>query len=131
MKKRILLLDDEIDFAYIMKRTLEMTGVYEVRTSVVSGTFQQVARAFKPDLILLDCMMPCMDGGEVASVIQNDPELKDIPFMFLTATIDEPETRPSLCYQGEQTYLPKTIPLEQLYRHVEEHLAKTAPAEAP
>jgi CheY-like chemotaxis protein len=96
MKKRILLLDDEMDFASVMKMTLELTGQYEVRTAVRSTTVLQVAHDFKPDLILLDCMMPVMDGGEVAAQIQADAELKDTPFMFLTA----PPTRSSSAPAG-------------------------------
>ena len=125
MKKRILVLDDEMDFVNVMKMTLQMTGKYEVRTTVRSTTFLQVAQDYRPDLILLDCMMPGMDGGEIAAQIQADPVLKDTPFMFLTATADEPETRPSGCYDGEQTYLPKTMELDDLFKFIE---AKLEPA---
>ena len=124
MKKRILLLDDEMDFASVMKMTLELTGQYEVRTAVRSMTFLQVARDYKPDLILLDCMMPGMDGGEVAGQIQADPELKDTPFMFLTATADQIEQRPSRCYEGVQTFLPKTMDLDDLLKCIEARLAR-------
>ncbi len=123
MKKRILVLDDEMDFANVMKMTLQMTGQYEVRTTVRSPTFLQVAQDYRPDLILLDCMMPGMDGGEIAAQIQADPVLKDTPFMFLTATADEPESRTSRCYEGEQTYLPKTMELDDLFKHIEAKLA--------
>lgn len=124
MKKRILLLDDELDFAHVMKMTLEMTGQYEVRTAVRSTTFIEVARDYRPDLILLDCMMPALDGGEVAGQIQADPVLKDTPFMFLTATADQPEQRPSRCYAGVQTFLPKTMELTDLMRFIEARLAQ-------
>ena len=124
MKKRILLLDDEMDFASVMKMTLELTGEYEVRTAVRSTTFLQVAQDFRPDLILLDCMMPGLDGGEVAGQIQADPQLKDTPFMFFTATADQVEQRPSRCYQGVQTYLPKTMELDDLLKCIEAKLAK-------
>ncbi len=124
MKKRILVLDDEMDFVDIMKRMLQMTGQYEVRTTVRSTTFLQVAQDYKPDLILLDCMMPGLDGGEIAAQIQADPVLKDTPFMFLTATADKVESRPSGCYDGEQTYLPKTMDLDELFKHIGERLAE-------
>lgn len=127
MKKRILLLDDEMDFANVMKMTLELTGEYDVRTTVRSTTFMDVARDFKPDLILLDCMMPALDGGEVAAQIQADPALKDTPFLFLTATADEPEQRTSRCFEGTQTFLPKTIELEDLYRFIQAKLGSHAP----
>jgi CheY-like chemotaxis protein len=127
MKKRILVLDDEMDFVDVMKMTLQMTGQYEVRTTVRSSTFLQVAQDFRPDLILLDCMMPGLDGGEIAAQIQADPALKDTPFMFLTATADRAETKPSACYEGEQTYLPKTMDLDDLFKCIEAKLAETSP----
>lgn len=133
MKKRILILDDEIDFTFIMKRLLELSGKYEVRTTVMPATFMDVARAYRPDLILLDCMMPTLDGGEIAAQLQADPDLRETPFMFLTATIDAPESRPSRCYAGVKTYLPKTMEWEEMFRHFDAELAAaeaTRPAAA-
>ena len=126
MKKRILVVDDEMDFVDIMKRMLQMTGEYEVRTTVRPSTFLQVAQEYRPDLILLDCMMPGLDGGEIAAQIQGDPVLKDTPFMFLTATADKPECRGSRCYEGEQMYLPKSMELDDLFKHIEARLAAPA-----
>jgi CheY-like chemotaxis protein len=127
VKKRILILDDEIDFTFIMKRLLELSGKYEVRTTVMPATFMDVARGYKPDLILLDCMMPNLDGGEIAAQIQADPALKDTPFMFLTATIDAVETRPSRCYAGAKKYLPKTMEWNEMFKQFDDELA-TKPA---
>jgi CheY-like chemotaxis protein len=126
MKKRILLLDDEMDFVDLMKATLELTGEYEVRTTVRPSTFLQVAQDFLPDLILLDCMMPGLDGGEVAGQLQSDPVLKDTPFLFLTATADGIEQRSSRCYAGVQTYLPKTMGLDELFQFIKARLAETS-----
>src|SRR5215207_9950230 len=123
MKKRILLLDDEMEFADVMKMTLQMSGQYEVRTTVRPSTFLQVAQAYRPDLILLDCMMPALDGGEIAAQIQADPVLKDTPFMFLTATADSVESRPSRCYAGVKKYLPKTMEWNEMFREFDEELA--------
>ena len=125
MKKRILILDDEMHFVDVMKMMLQMTGQYEVRTTVRSPTFLQVALDYRPDLILLDCMMPAMDGGEIAAQIQADPVLKDTPFMFLTATADKVETKASPCYEGEQTFLPKAMDLDALVKHIEAKLASS------
>src|SRR5436305_1200997 len=81
-KKRVLVVDDELEFARMVKLILEMTGSYLVRDVHLSREVLKVAREFKPDVVLLDCMMPDMDGGEVAAMLQNDPELKDTPFIF-------------------------------------------------
>ena len=118
-RKRVLIVDDEMDFNYVMRLTLEGTGQYQVRTLSLPTQVVQVARDFRPHLILLDCMMPGVDGGEVAALLQKDPQLKDIPFAFLTATVSEPETATSRCYQGEQEYLPKTMRMEELVEYIE------------
>ena len=136
-RKRILIVDDEMDFTYVMRLTLEGTGDYQVRTLNLPSQVVPVARDFRPDLILLDCMMPGVDGGEVAAEIQKDPELKDTPFAFFTATVSEPETATSRCYEGAQEYLPKTMKMEELVAFIErktggraQQPAAPAPAEA-
>ena len=129
-KKKILIVDDEMDFTYVMRLTLEGTGQYQVRTLNLPTQVVPVARDFRPDLILLDCMMPGQDGGEVAAQIQRDPILKDTPFAFFTATVSEPETVSSRCYEGAQEYLPKTIKMEDLVSFIQRKTGeRTTPAE--
>ena len=127
-KTKVLVVDDEMDFTYVIKLTLEGTGQYQVRTLNLPTQVVPVARDFKPDLILLDCMMPGQDGGEVAAQIQRDPVLKDTPFAFFTATVSEPETVSSRCYEGAQEYLPKTIKMEELVSFIERKTGKGASA---
>ncbi len=122
-RKRILIVDDEMDFTYVMRLTLEGTGQYQVRTLNLPTQVVSVARDFRPHLILLDCMMPGLDGGEVAAEIQKDPVLKDTPFAFFTATVTEPETVTSRCYEGPQEYLPKTMKMEELVSYIERKTA--------
>jgi len=85
-KKRILLIDDERSFNHVLKLNLEETGAYEVRTRNKGTKALAAAREFKPDLILLDIRMPDISGGEVASQIEADPDLKNTQIVFLTAT---------------------------------------------
>ncbi len=84
-KKRILLIDDERSFTRMLKLNLEETGAYEVREENRGKFGLAAARQFKPDLILLDVVMPDMSGGEVASQIGDDRTVKDTPIVFLTA----------------------------------------------
>ena len=123
MKKRILVVDDELDFLFVIKHMLKATGGYEVRTAYQASQVLQVALDFKPDLMLLDCMMPGMDGGELAGQLQLDPTLKDTPFLFLTCTVSKVEFIPSKCYSGLQAYVPKNIDIEDLVKLIEQRLA--------
>ncbi len=84
-KKRILLIDDEPSFTNVLKLNLEETGAYDVRAENGGKQGLVTARRFKPDLILLDVIMPGMDGGDVAYQIETDRDLKNTPIVFLTA----------------------------------------------
>ena len=85
MKKRILVIDDEVDLAYMLKFALEREGYYHVRLVDDPSKAVEAAAAFGPDLILLDVMMPGTAGTEVAARLRADPCLCDTPIVFLTA----------------------------------------------
>ena len=129
MTKRILIVDDESDFTNVLKATLEMTGKYRVRTVNTSSRAVQEAREFQPDLVLLDCMMPEMDGGQVAWAMQGDPVLRRVPFAFLSATVSREQSSPSSCYEGMRTYLPKPIQLARLVAFIEEQTTQPLKAQ--
>jgi CheY-like chemotaxis protein len=88
-KKKILIVDDERSFTGLLRVNLERTGRYETREENDSRKAVDAAREFQPDLVLLDVVMPHMDGGQVLAGIQGDKNLKDVPVIFLTATISK------------------------------------------
>ena len=90
--KRILVVDDESSITLGIQMNLEALGGYKVRTENEGRKALKAARVFRPDLILLDIMMPDADGAEVASRLAEDPELRDIPVVFLTAIVAKRET---------------------------------------
>jgi CheY-like chemotaxis protein len=94
-KRRILVVDDELIITHALKKFLDGTGAYEVRTENKPTQALQVAHQFKPDLIILDIQMPGLEGGELASLLQEDPALKDTPIVFLTALVQRREVRES------------------------------------
>ena len=82
-KKHILLVDDEVDFAQTLALRIELRG-YEV--SIVHSGEEALRKAKeKPDLILLDVMMPVMGGYEVCRRLRQDNQTKHIPIIMLTA----------------------------------------------
>src|SRR6202163_3259249 len=113
-KKRILLIDDEASNTRPMKVNLGRTGRYEVQTENNALHALETARQFKPDLIFLDVMMPELDGGQVAGQIEADPELKNVPIIFLTAIVTRNETGAKGVVKAGRKFIAKPLNLEAL-----------------
>lgn len=124
MNKRILVVDDDPAFTRMIKLNLEQTGRYEVRTENMGLRAIEAAREFRPDLILLDVMMPGMLGSEIATKLQADPELRAIKFVFLTAFVTKGEEQRSEGQIGGHTFIAKPISADDLCRLVGEHLSQ-------
>lgn len=83
-KGRILVVDDEIYIVHILDFSLGMEG-YEVLTALDGEQALERLKSDKPDLIVLDIMMPVMDGYQLNMRLQNEARAKDIPILVLTA----------------------------------------------
>ncbi|NNF06824.1 MAG: response regulator [Candidatus Eisenbacteria bacterium] len=81
---RILVVDDEIYIVHILDFSLGMEG-YEVVTALDGEQALQKANESKPDLIVLDIMMPKKDGYETCKELKSNPDTKDIPVILLSA----------------------------------------------
>ncbi len=86
--QRVLVVDDEESILELLKYNLEKQG-YEVKTALNGGKALDIARKFRPDLILLDIMMPNQDGVETCRQIREIPELAQTFIIFLTARSEE------------------------------------------
>jgi DNA-binding response OmpR family regulator len=82
-KSKILVIDDEPEITEIVQAFLVNAG-YMVKIENSSTAGMESAKSFKPDLILLDIMMPVMDGYEVCGKLKKDPQTMGIPVLFLT-----------------------------------------------
>lgn len=118
-KKRILVIDDENSFTMIMKRNLDRTGRYEVRTENEASQGIVAAKEFKPNLILLDVLMPDIDGGEVAYQLSNNEETKNIPIIFLTAVVNKSELETSGSIIANHVFIAKPVDMEELTAAIE------------
>lgn len=85
---KVLVVDDEPDIVEILRYNLEKEN-YEVETAEDGIKAVQIAQRFKPDLILLDIMMPKQDGVETCIQVRNLPELENTFIIFLTARMEE------------------------------------------
>ena len=114
MLTRILIVDDQPDFSLWLKRHLEATGRFIVQEENDSLAAIKSAREFWPDLVILDVMMPHLDGSEVASRLREDRLLRDVPVLFLTALVSRREAPDGSFSSGGQTFLPKVTPISKL-----------------
>jgi CheY-like chemotaxis protein len=122
--KRILVVDDEPSVTRNLKLTLESGGGYEVLGENQAANALIAARFFRPDLILLDVMMPGMDGGDVAARLRADPLLRGTPIIFLTALVSNEETDGHEMLSGAETFLAKPVDIGELKQTLEEHIRR-------
>jgi CheY-like chemotaxis protein len=113
-KKRILVVDDLTSDTKLLKRFLEGTNKYVVREENDAIAALAAAQEFQPHLILLDILMPDMDGAELASCLRANPKLQAVPIVFLTAKLSKKEA--DLCEGriGDYPFLAKPIVLPEV-----------------
>lgn len=123
-KKRILIIDDEVDFSGLVKMNLELTDDFEVVIAANGKKGIKLAKRIKPDLILLDILMPGMDGFEVLEKLKKHEDSMMIPVIMLTAKGDEAsKTRATQLY--DELYITKPIEATDLRTKIEEVLERT------
>ena len=120
-KRRILIVDNDTNATHLVRILLEKTGQYLVLEENNSTKAYRSARIFRPNLILLDVIMPIRDGGEIAAQIRADPELQNTPIIFLTALVTPTEARAGVHIDGHP-FLAKPINIQELIRTIDEHL---------
>ena len=121
-KKRILVVDDEAQNTRLLKLYLERTNDYAVREENDANAALSAAEEFKPDLILLDVMMPDIDGGELAARFQASTKLKTVPTVFLTAAVTKEEVEAGGGLVGGAPFLAKPVVLSEVLDCLKQHL---------
>ncbi len=115
MKKNVLVIDDEKDFANLLKKQLEKED-YNVKVQNTGQKGLDYAKKNKPDIILLDIMMPKMSGWEVCSKLKDDEDTKNIPVIFLTARTDDVSR--SMGMKGADEYIEKPVDPIDLFKKI-------------
>jgi len=114
MKTRILLIDDECEFSSMLKGRLERAGYFEVCEENDELQALKTAREFGPDIILLDVMMPNLEGSEVAAKFRADRLLCNVPVLFLTSLVSGDDAPNGSYNSGGNTFLPKSLSIDKL-----------------
>jgi len=118
---RILIVDDEPNIVFAMELLMKREG-YEVHTVDEGEKVFPAVREFKPDLILLDIMLPKIDGYEVCQRIRSDAALKDIRIIMITAKGRDVEKEKGLAL-GADYYITKPFSTREVVMRVKEILA--------
>jgi len=116
-KKKVLLVDDDPDFVEAVK-VIVQSGGYDVRIACDGKEGLEAVAAERPDIIILDVMMPVMDGHKTCAALKGNKETADIPIILLTAVADRVTTstythRDMLESEAED-YMPKPVEPKEL-----------------
>lgn len=108
MRRRILVIDDEEDIRELLQMSFEMSSGWEVFTAGSGQEGIEMALTYRPDAIVLDVIMPDMDGPTTFKQLQKNPATRDIPVVLLTAKVQADE-QPSYTEIGVKAVLSKLI----------------------
>jgi DNA-binding response OmpR family regulator len=120
--KKILIVDDEVDLVETVRFPLEMEG-YRVLVSYNGEDALNLARKENPDLILLDLMLPKLDGYKVCRLLKFDDRYKHIPILMLTAKTQEKDKALGI-ETGANEYITKPFEMDDLLKKVKVYLNK-------
>ncbi|MDH5384448.1 MAG: response regulator [Candidatus Aminicenantes bacterium] len=118
--KEILIVDDD----KVILRTLEkilLSAGYSVIPLSLGREAIRIAKERSPDLIILDIMMPDMDGGDVAFTLKNNPETKNIPIVFLSSLVTKREEQSSSKKHGIY-FIAKPFERDELLKQIRKYL---------
>ena len=119
-KRKILLVEDEITLRDTIEEILDFND-FDVKTASNGEIALAVLKDWKPDLILSDVMMPGISGFDLIRMVQGIEELKQIPFIFLSALVAKNEQKKGLDL-GARAFLTKPFKTADLLKLIEKHL---------
>jgi len=120
-KPRILIVDNDSKFARSARLFLDQSGKYVACTVIDPQRALETARSFKPDLVLVDLIMPQEDGPGVAAQFEVDWALHAVPIVFLTSLITAEEAKDGRRVYGHRI-LPKPTSRSELFKLIEQNL---------
>ena len=127
-RARVLVVDDEADLVRILQFGLQAIG-YQVETASDGQEALKKARETKPDIILLDLMLPKLDGYKVCRLLKFDERYKHIPIMILSARTQEGDQ--NLAHEmGANRFLTKPYEFAEILEHIKALLKQSAAAKS-
>ena len=123
--KKIVLIEDDADLFGLLKYNLEKEGFAFAGAQTGRGAVE-LCRRERPDLVILDVMLPDVDGLEICKELRKDPKLGDVPIIFLTARVSETDRVVGL-ELGANDYVVKPFFIRELIARIKTHLRVPSP----
>jgi CheY-like chemotaxis protein len=123
--KKVLIVDDEIDILQMLGKRLTASGYSAIKATNGKDAIA-LAKSQHPDIIILDIIMPGMDGGQVAAELKEHPSTRNIPVILLTAILSKAEEEKYDSMVGGHITLAKPLDAEKLLDQMNKLLGSTA-----
>jgi DNA-binding response OmpR family regulator len=127
---RIMIIDDDVELCSLLRPFLAAEG-FEAECCNSPADGVRAAQGGNYDLILLDVMMPDLDGGDVLALLRDDATLKDVPVVFLTATVSKEEVSSKKGTIAGRPFISKPFKVDVLISRIDELLGAGKPAGSP
>jgi DNA-binding response OmpR family regulator len=118
-KKRVLVVDDDPAIVEMLVELLERDGRFEVQTAVTGFDAGLRTKEFRPDIIVLDYMLPDINGNVVIRTIRDDSSLQDVKIIIVSGVVNRADVQ-DLLDCGADDFLQKPFSIEQLVRRITE-----------
>ncbi|MGL4463775.1 MAG: response regulator [Planctomycetia bacterium] len=116
-KREILLVDDDVDLVDVLRQGFEQDGRFEVRVANNGFDAGMLVKEYRPDLIVLDVMLPDINGRDVCQRVRSDAQLEDVRIICISGMV-EPEKIDELKVSGANDFLQKPFEVEELIQRV-------------
>lgn len=95
VKRKVLVVDNDVDITRLVEKTLGKTGEYEVISVNKPARALGMVRQHNPDLILMDALMPVVNGTEIAMQLSREDKYRHIPIIFISSLLERSDTGPA------------------------------------
>jgi excisionase family DNA binding protein len=112
-KRKVLLVDDDVELVELMTKVLEEDGRFEVRVATTGFDAGMMVKDYRPDLIVLDVMLPDINGKEVCHRVRSDPSMEDVRILCISGMVEEDKIS-ELKLAGADDFLHKPFEIEEL-----------------
>jgi excisionase family DNA binding protein len=124
-KRKVLLVDDDVEIVEMLSKALEEDGRFETRIANTGFDAGMMVKEYRPDLIVLDVMLPDINGKEVCHRVRSDPSLEDVRILCISGMVEEDKIH-ELKLAGADDFLPKPFVIDELIDRMCGHLEMEA-----